>query len=176
MIPDESPITRYDERMAQHSFVKRIVGVGVAAACALLLAACAPIGNTPVEQFRGVPELDAHGTADGVGSDEGTSEHDRDLAEEVMDGPVAAWLENGTKIAVSIGGSSTCPYIGSAIHVVESANAGNIVRIDLEPLPDRPCTMDFVPHTTVFWTPQEVTTTQPLTVEVMGEQIEVPIK
>jgi hypothetical protein len=36
--------------------------------------------------------------------------------------------------------------------------------------------MDFVPHTTVFWTPTDVTTTEPLTVEVAGTTVTVPIK
>ena len=38
------------------------------------------------------------------------------------------------------------------------------------------CTMDFVPHTTIFGTPENTTTTQPLNVDVNGEEIVVPVK
>jgi hypothetical protein len=41
---------------------------------------------------------------------------------------------------------------------------------------DEICTADFVPHTTLFWTPTDVSTTEPLTVEVSGYEITVPIK
>jgi hypothetical protein len=175
--------------MAEGSLVKRLSFAALAAASVLLLAACAPIGNAPVANYQGVPDLGAPAPA-GEESDEGGSlsaddevpevpepeGEQRDLAAEVMDGPVAAWLEEGAQLAVSIGGSSTCPYIGSAIHVIEGEGEGNTVRIDIEPLPDRPCTMDFVPHTTVFWTPMDVSTTVPLTVQVMDQEITVPVK
>ena len=36
--------------------------------------------------------------------------------------------------------------------------------------------MDFAPYTTVFWTPLEVTTTEPLKVKVAGSTVTVPVK
>ena len=57
------------------------------------------------------------------------------------------------------------------------AGEGNRVAIDVVKRPENEaCTMDLAPHTTLFWTPVEVTTTEPLTVEVLGTEVEVPIK
>lgn len=136
----------------------RFVLATVVAASALLLTGCAPIGNTPTADFPGFPE--------GVDVDSHASEGE----------PQAAWLGIGDKIAITIFGSSTCPYVGSAINVVKQAGEGNAVSIEVPPLPEQPCTMDFVPHTTEFWTPQDVTTTEPLQITVMDQTIELPIK
>ena len=74
-------------------------------------------------------------------------------------------------------GSSTCPTVGKEIRVLEKAGEGNRVAIDLVQRPeDEICTADFVPHTTLFWTPVDVTTTEPLVVEVAGSEVQVPIK
>ena len=67
--------------------------------------------------------------------------------------------------------------MGEEIRVLEEADEGNRVAIDLVQRPDdEACTMDFVPHTTLFWTPYDVTTTEPLVVEVAGYEITVPLK
>jgi hypothetical protein len=50
------------------------------------------------------------------------------------------------------------------------------VAIDLTERPEEEvCTMDFVPHTTVFWTPLKVTN-EPLKVEVGDSAVTVPVK
>lgn len=136
----------------------RIALATVVAASVLLLTGCAPIGNTPTGDFPGFPE--------GVEVDS-----DVNVGE-----PQAAWLGIGDKIAITIFGSSTCPYVGSAIHVEKQAGEGNAVSIEVPPLPDQPCTMDLVPHTTEFWTPQDVTTTEPLEITVMEQTIVLPTK
>ncbi len=136
----------------------RLVLATVVAASALLLTGCAPIGNTPTGNYPGFPQ----------GHEPGS---------DISGTPTAAWVSDGTKIAITLFGSSSCPSVGSAIHVVEQAADGNAVSIDVAALPENtPCTMDLVPHTTEFWTPQDVTTTKPLEISVMDQQIELPIK
>lgn len=141
--------------MATSARNRRFVLATVVAASALLLTGCAAIGNTPTGNFAGAPEnAELH--------EEGT--------------PVASWQQFGQKIAITTFGSSTCPLIGSTINVVKKAEDGNEVRVDFAPLPDRPCTMDLVPHTTEFWTPENITTTQPLTIQLLDQTIELDIK
>ncbi|MFB9641570.1 hypothetical protein [Agromyces lapidis] len=142
----------------------RRAGLAAAAlASVFLLAACAP-PTRAAENFPGEPVVE-HG-------EEGGHE------EENVDGaPQAAWVGQGGQIAVTIWGSSTCPVVGDDIRVLEPAGEGNRVAIDLVERPaDEMCTMDLVPHTTVFWTPMNVTTTEPLAVEVQDTEVTVPIK
>lgn len=94
------------------------------------------------------------------------------------DGSVQAyWLHEGTELAITISGSSGCPSIVSGLRVLDNAQNGNRIAADV-PLPDpaRACTADYVPHTTVFYTPGQVTTTQPLIIEVLDQKIVLPIK
>lgn len=152
--------------MASSVRFRRAGFAAAALASVFLLAACAP-PTTPAEEYSGTPVSDHAGDAEG--------EHE---GEENVEGePQAAWLGEGGQLAVTVWGSSTCPEVGTDIRVVEPAGAGNRVAIDLVEHPeDQVCTMDFVPHTTVFWTPMTVTTTEPLIVEVFGAEVEVPIK
>ncbi|QTX05555.1 hypothetical protein [Agromyces archimandritae] len=137
--------------------VRRSVLAAAAAASVLLLSACAP-GGGAIEDFSGLP-AEAEGAEGTIGE------------------PQAVWLESGGKIAVTLYGSSTCPYVGTDIRVVDDKTAGNTVAVDVPALPeDQACTMDLVPHTTVFWTPMNVTTTQDLTVQVMDETLTIPVK
>ncbi|MCS5718329.1 hypothetical protein N1027_09270 [Herbiconiux sp. CPCC 205763] len=124
----------------------------------LLLAGCTVTG--PTESFSGLPD-EEHITQESEGGDDGLQ---------------AFWLEEGDSIAIAISGSSTCPVVGSRIRVVEPKGEGNTVAIDTVPLPDQPCTMDFVPHTSVFWTPSKVTPAEPLTIQVDGREIVLPVK
>lgn len=131
----------------------------VAVAGALALAGCTP-GAASVETFAGLPD-----------------EHDvAGASEELPEGPQAAWVQDGGRLAITLWGSSTCPVVGTDIHVVKPAFEGNTVKVDLAPPSDGICTMDLAPHTTVFWTPVKVTTTEPLTIEVGDKTIELPIK
>ena len=93
---------------------------------------------------------------------------------EVEPGQAAAtYLENGVNFAVVLWGSSTCPPVGERLHVLP--DEPNAVRIDLREIPqDRPCTMDLVPHTTVFGT--KTSTVEPLVIHVGDETIELPVK
>jgi hypothetical protein len=136
--------------------------VAVAVASVFLLSACNP-GGGAIEHYSGSPVSDHAGDAAGH---EGA-------ADEVQ----AAWLQQGGQIAVTIPGSSTCPIVGSNIRVLDEAGEGNRVAVDvIERDKHEICTQDLVPHTTVFWTPVSVTTTEPLVVEVVGETVTVPVK
>lgn len=168
-----------------HSVRVRRAGLAVAALTSVfLLAACASTG--PTEDYSGLPVSDEEAAAEGeAGEAEGESEVEGEaelpagaIDEEALgDGPQVVWLEEGAQLALVIGGSSTCPSVGRDIRVLDKADEGNRVAIDLVERPeDEVCTMDFVPHTTVFWTPYDVTTTKPLTVEVDGTTVTVPIK
>lgn len=146
-----------------------------------LLSACNP-PSTAAENFPGVPtEADADVVDVDSGSDHAGDE-DEHAAEEPEapsseDGPVVVWWADGGQLALTISGSSTCPVIGDTIRVLEPAGEGNRVAIDLVERPaDEICTMDFVPHTTLFWTPTTVTTTEPLVVEVADAEVTVPVK
>lgn len=169
-----------------HSVRVRRAGLAVAALVSVfLLSACAS-GAGPAEDYSGLPVSDEQAAAEGeAGEAEGESEVEGEaelpagaIDEEALgEGPQVVWLEEGAQLALVIGGSSTCPSVGRELRVLDKADEGNRVAIDLVERPeDEVCTMDFVPHTTVFWTPYDVTTTKPLTVEVAGTTVTVPIK
>lgn len=88
----------------------------------------------------------------------------------------AFWLSDGAQIAITISGSSSCPYIATGIHVIKTRSEGNAISVDVPALSNRPCTLDYVQHTTVFITPGTISTTEPLTIEVMSTTIVLPVK
>ena len=150
----------------------RHVGALLVVLGALSLSGCA--SNTAIEDFSGLPVVPVAAAAGAEGE-----EAEPELEEiEVTEGETSAvYLDNGDRLAVVTWGSSTCPLVGSSISVVEDANSGNSVRVEVEEIAaDAVCTSDFVPHTTVFGTPENTTTTKPLNVDVDGEQVVVPVK
>jgi hypothetical protein len=153
----------------------------VALASVFLLSGCNPSGQA-AENFSGLPVAEEAAPVDvdpesGGEIDDPAEEEVEGPAWEESDQPQVAWWEEGGQLALVVYGSSTCPTVGQGIRVLEPAGEGNRVAIDLVQRPDdEVCTMDFVPHTTIFWTPVEVTTTEPLVVEVAGFDVEVPIK
>jgi hypothetical protein len=173
--------------MASTVGIRRASLAAVALASVFLLSACAP-GTAPVEDFPGLPSDAQSDHSEGEGEtavDDAEADAEEGEEEAVEEGPLAAaWLEEGGKIAVTTFGSSSCPLVGTGIKVVEPADSGNAVQVSVEQRGGEVCTMDYVPHTTVFWTPMDVTTTKDLTVTVTGkaggEQFEqdvvVPIK
>lgn len=129
-------------------------------AVAFVLSGCTVTG--PTENFSGLPDEERV-----VG----------ELDEGAEAGLQAFWMQEGSQLGIVIAGSSSCPVIGSDIKVIEPKGEGNVVEITTVPIPsDKICTMDYVPHTSVFWTPADVTTTEPLVVRVQGEELEVPVK
>ncbi|MBT2517466.1 hypothetical protein J7E29_08485 [Streptomyces sp. ISL-90] len=150
--------------MASSVRFRRAGFAAVALASVFLLAACAP-GGGPAEHYAGLP-----------GSEQEEEGGGHEPENEAGD-PVAAWVAQGGQLAVTLWGSSSCPQVGRDIRVIEPAGEGNTVAIDLVERPeDEVCTMDFAPYTTVFWTPLEVTTTEPLKVEVADSTVTVPVK
>jgi hypothetical protein len=165
--------------MAPSVRVRRAGLVAVALASVLLLSACNPAG-TAAGDFPGHPVPDEATAVDvGAGADEAGDVEEPDEFDpmEPNEKPVVIWWAEGDQLALTISGSSGCPVVGQQIRVIEPAGEGNRVAIDLVQRPeDEICTADFVPHTTLFWTPTDVSTTEPLTVEVSGYEITVPIK
>jgi hypothetical protein len=170
--------------MATTERVRR-AGLAVAAlASVLLLSACTASGDA-AENFPGRPVLeeaepvDVGGEGD-VAGDVGSEEEEAEEAVDPMepnDTPEVVWWEEGAQLALTISGSSSCPVVGEKIRTLDEAGKGNRVAIDLVQRDENEvCTMDFVPHTTLFWTPADVTTTEPLVVEVFGTEVTVPIK
>ena len=170
--------------MAPSVRLRRSGLIAVALSSLFLLSACtSPSGAAEDFQGRPVPEeaaaVDVGAGPDeaGVGGDEGEEAEEAVDPMEPNDEPLVVWWADGGQLALTISGSSTCPVVGSDIRVLEPAGEGNRVAISLVQRPaDEICTMDFVPHTTLFWTPYDVTTVEPLFVEVMGTEVEVPIK
>jgi hypothetical protein len=167
--------------MAPSVRLRRVGLAAVALASVFLLSGCNPSGQ-PAENFSGLPVAEEAAPVDvdpesGGEIDDPAEEEVEGPAWEESDQPQVAWWEEGGQLALVVYGSSTCPTVGQEIRVLEPAGEGNRVAIDLVQRPDdEVCTMDFVPHTTIFWTPVEVTTTEPLVVEVAGFDVEVPIK
>jgi hypothetical protein len=167
--------------MAHSMSVRRAGLVAVALASVFLLSACNPSGNA-AEDFPGLPVVDEAAPIDvdpesGGETDDAAEEEVEGPTFEESDRPQVVWWEEGAQLALVVYGSSTCPTVGKQIRVLDEAGDGNRVAIELVERPeDEICTMDFVPHTTVFWTPTDVTTTEPLVVEVAGDSITVPIK
>ena len=161
--------------------LRRVGLIAVALSSVFLLSACNPSANT-ASDFPGLPVEEDAAPVDvdpeSGGEIEDPAEGETEGAEFVeSDGPQVAWFEEGGQIALVMYGSSTCPSVGKEIRVLEKAGEGNRVAIDLVQRPeDEICTADFVPHTTLFWTPVDVTTTEPLMVEVAGSEVQVPIK
>ena len=160
--------------MGQQLAVRRIATI-LAVLGVTTLAGCA--SNTPIEDFPGVPLVPVAAT--GEERCRGRGEPEPELEEvEVPEGePHAVYLDYGDRMAIVLWGSSTCPPVGSHIVVVEDQFNGNAVRLEVAEIPaDQICTADLVPHTSVFGTPQSVTTTQPLRIDIDGEEIVLPVK
>jgi len=118
-----------------------------------VLAGCGASAQSPIEDYSGPP---------------------RNAAGEVEfgeDGTAGAWLEEGASFAVTVSGSSTCPPVASGF----SVTGNNAVTVTLEEIPpDKACTADFVPHTTVFSTPDEFDPGQELGVTVGTSTFAIP--
>ena len=158
--------------------------IAVALSSVLLLAGCTASGSA-AEDFPGRPvEADAEPVDVGEGPDDAGDEGGEDEeAEEAVDpmepndSPEVIWWAEGAQLALIISGSSSCPSVGQEIRVLDEGGEGNRVAITLVERPeDEVCTMDFVPHTTLFWTPYEISTTEELLVEVAGTEVTVPVK
>jgi len=107
----------------------------VLAVAALALSACASAWGGAITDYRGEPKGVVAPPSSAGGA------------------PWAAWLEGGDELAVTLYGSSGCPPVVESLDVSKD----NAVDVRVKKYPaDRACTMDYVPHTTVFRTPSEL--------------------
>lgn len=149
--------------MAITRTAQRLALAGLAVVAAVSLSGCSGTPSAAITNYSGWPSVSISGDSAASALETGKSH--------------AIWLDNGEKLAVITYGSSTCPLVGTSIDVLKDADNGNVVKINLAAVPsDKVCTADLVPHTTEFWTPQSVTTSQALTVQVNGANVAVPTK
>jgi len=98
------------------------------------LAGCSTAAGKPVEDYAGEPK----GVQAPASSAGGAA--------------WAAWLDGGDRFAIVLYGSSTCPPKVANV----SATATDAITATLAPAPGGICTHDYVPHTTVFATPDRI--------------------
>ncbi|QHT55606.1 hypothetical protein GXP71_05560 [Cellulomonas sp. H30R-01] len=80
--------------------------------------------------------------------------------------PGAAWAPDEGLLYVITFGSSTCPIVAEP----EATAAGGVLTVKVGATSDGPCTMDFVPTTSVVGVPDDVDENAPVTVD-LGDQI-----
>ncbi|AMB57582.1 hypothetical protein [Microterricola viridarii] len=136
-------------------------------AAALLLALTVVVGISACASTAGSPTGGTIGASDDyAGLPEGLD----GLPQNPSGDPQLYWLKNGAQIAITLWGSSTCPPIVESL-TPTSANAFTAVQA---PLPAKPCTRDLVPHTTVFKTPSDTTTSSDVTIVLDGTSLTLP--
>jgi hypothetical protein len=117
------------------SRTRAFVATALAAAAALALAGCST-STSAVKDYRGEPKgVDAPASSAGGA-------------------PFSVWLHGGDQFTVTLYGSSTCPPVATKFKLV-GKNQMTITVPD-PAAKNKVCTMDYVPHTTVFDTPNTV--------------------
>lgn len=133
---------------------RRVAAVLAAVAAVGLLAGCSsgsgPRG--PVQEYSGGPE---------------------EIDEEFLlpGEPQAFYVSDGAGIAVVLWGSSSCPPVADRMVVDAPKREGNTVSVTVREDFDGPCTLDLAPHTSVFVTPTDIATFEPLTILVGNAEI-----
>ena len=84
--------------------------------------------------------------------------------------PWSAWLDGGKRFTLTVYGSSTCPPAASDL-VVRSDNRVQVLFPDP---PKKPCTKDYVPHTTVFDTPGGIDSSKDVTITAQSIRFTLP--
>lgn len=113
---------------------RTVAASAVLALAAIALAGCAQSSTKAVTDYHGDPK--------GVEVPAGHT----------GDSPFSVWLKNGDQFAVTLYGSSTCAPVATQI----SLPSQNHVTVTVPKPTGQACTMDFVPHTTVFATPSAI--------------------
>jgi hypothetical protein len=112
----------------------RLLPVVAALATIAVLAGCSTAPSRPIEDYAGEPKgVDAPASSAGGAS-------------------WAVWLEDGTRFAIVLYGSSTCPPKVQNV----TATANDTITATLAPAPGGICTHDYMPHSTVFGTPDRI--------------------
>lgn len=138
--------------ISSRSIRRLAASVALVVSAGLVLVACSGGGSAsakPVDDYAGGPK----GVEDAGGS---------------RLQPFASWLDQGKQIAITLYGSSGCPPVGESMSV-SSANSLNVAVVPIAP--DKMCTADYVPHTTVFATPSDVTTTSDVSIRIDDESL-----
>ncbi|MFP3466441.1 hypothetical protein [Leifsonia sp. SIMBA_070] len=128
--------------------------VAVLAALAIVagLAGCSASPGKPVEDYAGEPK----GVPAPASSAGGAS--------------WAAWLEDGSQFAIVLYGSSSCPPKVQNVSLTKD----DTITATLAPAPGGICTRDYVPHTTVFTTPEKLSTTSEVKVVLPDATLTLP--
>lgn len=77
----------------------------------------------------------------------------------------SVWLEGGNQFTVTLYGSSGCPPVGTGY----TLKAKNWVVVQVKDYGNRACTADYVPHTTVFSTPNTIDRNRDVTITAKGQ-------
>jgi hypothetical protein len=87
------------------------------------------------------------------------------------DQPVAAaaWTTSG-ELAITTWGSGSCPYLVESLEVAGPQQLHAVI----EPIPDRPCTMDLGPMTSIVRLPAGVNPDQPIRLDVRDAELLLP--
>ena len=132
----------------------RLLPALAALAALTALAGCTGAPNRPVEDYAGEPKgVDAPASSAGGAS-------------------WAVWLDDGDQFAIVLYGSSTCPPKVQNV----TASADDMIAATLAPAPGGICTRDFVPHTTVFATPDRITKTGEVKVVLADSTLILPAR
>lgn len=113
----------------------RAVAGSIIVVFALSLVACSGASNKPITDYKGEPKkVDAPPSSSGGA-------------------PFSVWMKDGAQFTITLYGSSSCPPTGAALDVTGT----NKITVAVADLPkNKACTMDYVPHTTVFATPSAI--------------------
>jgi hypothetical protein len=118
-------------RVARLALASAVAGLTVIA-----LAGCAQNSTKPVTDYKGEPKgVEAPASSAGGA-------------------PFSVWLKSGDQFTVTLYGSSTCPPVATRFKLT----GHNKVDLTIPKPGDKGkvCTMDYVPHTTVFSTPNTI--------------------
>lgn len=144
----------------------RVVAAMLLTASAIVaLSACANTPATTPDNGSGIGAAQS-AVEDYAGLPEGMV----GLPEHPSGEPQLYWLKDGGQIGITLWGSSTCPPIVESL-TQTSSNAFTAVQAEI---PAKPCTRDLVPHTTVFTTPRDTTTSSDVTIVLNGTSLTLP--
>ncbi|NNC12027.1 hypothetical protein HII28_09055 [Planctomonas sp. JC2975] len=115
-------------------FARLAVASVVAGLTVIALAGCTQNSTKPITNYKGEPKgVEAPASSAGGA-------------------PFSVWLKNGDQFTVTLYGSSTCPPVATKF----ALTGHNKMELTISTGGKTACTMDYVPHTTVFATPNTI--------------------
>ncbi|HEY5221727.1 MAG TPA: hypothetical protein VIJ18_01570 [Microbacteriaceae bacterium] len=124
----------------------------LAASVAIALAGCSGSPTAPITSYPGEPKGVTAPPSSAGGA------------------PFSVWLKNGAQFTVTTYGSSTCPPVGTDFAVTGT----NQLTVAIKEYKGKVCTMDYVPHTTVFATPNDINPHKDVKVTVQALRFTLP--